>query len=146
MNTLIIGRKWLKASMTVEMSYLMPIVLFLMMDCIFVSFYFHDRNIISGAAYETAVVGSTKMRKGTAVTPEELQELYQERIHGKCIFFSGTSADIAVGEEEIRVSVTARKGRLSTSVEKKAAVTEPEKKIRKIRRLKEIINGAENND
>lgn len=139
-------RKWLQASMTVEMSFLMPIILFLIMNCIFVSFYFHDRNIISGAAYETAVVGSTKIRERDGVTPGELQNLYQERIRGKCILFSVSSADIVVGKEEIRIYVTAKKGRLSTSVEKKAAVTEPEKKIRKIRRMKEIINGAKNNN
>ncbi len=140
------SRQWLKASMTVEMSFLMPVILFLIMNCIFVSFYFHDRNIISGAAYETVVVGSTKIRERDGVTPGELQNLYQERIKGKCIFFPGSSADIVVEKEEIAIYVTAKKGRLSTSVEKKAAVTEPEKEIRKIRRMKEIINGTKNNN
>ena len=36
----------LKGSMTVEMSFLMPIILLLIMSSILASFYFHDKNII----------------------------------------------------------------------------------------------------
>lgn len=46
-----------QGSMTVEMSFLMPIILFLIMGCILSVFYYHDKIILSGAAYETAVVG-----------------------------------------------------------------------------------------
>ena len=52
-----------QGSMTVEMSFLMPMVLFLIMGCILTAFYYHDKNILSGAAYETAVVGSTRREK-----------------------------------------------------------------------------------
>lgn len=46
----------LKGSMTVEMSFLMPIILLLLMNSILAAFYFHDKNILAGAAYETAVI------------------------------------------------------------------------------------------
>ena len=55
--------KKVNGSMTVEMSLLMPIILFLILNCILTVFYFHDKNIIAAAAYETSVVGSTKMRE-----------------------------------------------------------------------------------
>ena len=48
-------QRWLKGSFTVEMAFLMPMILFLIMGCIRISFYYHDKNIIAGAAYETAV-------------------------------------------------------------------------------------------
>lgn len=41
---------------TVEMSFLMPIIMLLVMSSIYAFFYYHDKNIIAGAAYETAVV------------------------------------------------------------------------------------------
>ncbi|MBP3469913.1 MAG: pilus assembly protein, partial [Lachnospiraceae bacterium] len=49
------------------MSFLMPMILFLILSCILAVFYYHDKNIISGAAYETAVVGSTKAREREGV-------------------------------------------------------------------------------
>ena len=56
-------QRWLKGSFTVEMAFLIPMILFLIMGCIRISFYYHDKNIIAGAAYETAVTGSTKVRE-----------------------------------------------------------------------------------
>lgn len=53
---------------TVEMSFLMPIIMLLVMSSIYAFFYYHDKNIIAGAAYETAVVGSNKAREKTGFT------------------------------------------------------------------------------
>lgn len=127
----------LRGSLTVEMSFLMPLVLFLVMNCILAVFYYHDKNILAGAAYETAVVGSTKAREKDGITEEELKSLFDQRIQNKCIFFAAPDAEIAVGEDEITVTVTASRKRMWVSVEKRAAVTEPEKYIRDIRRWKE---------
>ena len=83
---------------TVEMSFLMPIIMLLVMSSIYAFFYYHDKNIIAGAAYETAVVGSNKAREkpdsqtgsgdrsGTDVA--ELETLFQSRVNGKCILLS----------------------------------------------------------
>ena len=40
----------------------MPVVLLCWMAVIFALFYYHDKNIIGGAAYETAIVGSEEWR------------------------------------------------------------------------------------
>ena len=60
-------QRWLKGSFTVEMAFLIPMILFLIMGCIRISFYYHDKNIIAGAAYETAVTGSTKVREKVGI-------------------------------------------------------------------------------
>ena len=135
----------LKGSMTVEMSFLMPMIMFLIMGCILAVFYYHDKNVLSGAAYETAVAGSTRMRERDGIDEGELEALYAERTEGKCILFAGSSAQVSVGEKEIVVEATARKGRFMLSVLKKAAVTDPEKYIRDRRRMKEVIDGATDN-
>ena len=56
-------RIWLAGSLTVEMSLLMPLILLLLMSSILAVFYFHDKNILAGAAYETAAVAGTRARE-----------------------------------------------------------------------------------
>lgn len=128
--------KTVQGSMTVETSFLMPMILFLIMGCILAVFYSHDKNILSGAAYETAVVGSTKAREKDGVTEGELEQLFRERVRGKCILFSDVRAAVTVGKDEIEVTAAASKRRMKVSVSKRAAVTDPEKYIRNMRRLK----------
>ena len=127
--------RYLQAVFTVEMSVLVPLALFLIMSCILVIFYFHDKNILSAAAYETAVAGSTKAREKDGVDAAELEALFAERIQGKCIFFPGARADIQVEDETITVSAYASRKYFSLRVIQRAAVTEPEDHIRRIRRI-----------
>lgn len=129
------NRTWLMGSFTVEMSVIVPLALFLILGCILVFFYYHDKNILAGAAYETAVVGSTKAREGEGADTAELEELFQERIRGKCILFSGGQADVEVTEEEITVRVSAGRTGMRISLVYKAAVTTPEEDIRNRKRL-----------
>ena len=130
------NKSYFSGSFTVEMSLLMPMILFLIMGCMLASFYYHDKNILAGAAYETAVVGSTKAREKDGVDTSELESLYRERIGKKCILFSGVNVKSTVGEDEIRITATAKKRRFSVSAESKAAVTKPEKYLRDVRRIK----------
>ena len=51
-------KKRLSGSFTIEASFVVPIVLLVFMVGIYFIFYFHDKNILMGAVYETAVVGS----------------------------------------------------------------------------------------
>lgn len=80
----------LNGSFTVEMSLLMPMILFLVMGCVLACFYYHDKNIIAGAAYETAVVGSTKAREKDGIQEAELKALFQERVGEKVHPLSGS--------------------------------------------------------
>ena len=127
---------------TVEMSVLMPVVLLMIMSSLFAMFYYHDKNILSGAAYETAVVGSNKAREKDGVEAQELEAIFRERAGKKCIFFGEVQVSVSVSEEEIEVQAVASGRGMFLSVVKRAAVTEPEKKIRDIRRLKEAGNGT----
>lgn len=135
-------KRKLKGSTTVEMAFLMPIILMIFMSCMFAIFYFHDKAVISGAAYETAVVGSTKMREKKKVTESELQALLTQRIGRKCIFYGGVNEKVSIEKEAIIVKVSAKKRRFGLSVEKRAAITEPEKEIRKKRRVEGLLSGA----
>ena len=122
-----------QGSMTVEMSFLMPMVLFLIMGCILTVFYYHDKNILSGAAYETAVVGSMKTREKDGIKDRELETLFYQRTKGKCILFVHTQVSVKLEKEEIEVIARASRKYMKVSIIKRAAITEPERKIRKWR-------------
>lgn len=126
----------LQGSMTVEMSFLMPMILFLIMGCILTVFYYHDKNILSGAAYETAVVGSTKAREKDGVKEGELETLFYERVKNKCIMFVCPQVSVNAEKEEIEIIAAASRKYMKISVSKKAAITNPEKKIRDLRRFR----------
>lgn len=128
--------------MTVEMSFLMPMILFLIMECILAVFYYHDKNILSGAAYETAVAGSTKAREKDGVKEGELEALFYQRAGNKCILFARPQAAVTVEEKEIKVTVTASRKYMKVSVVKRAAITKPEKHIRNLRRLDHLPRGS----
>lgn len=127
---------------TVEMAFLMPIILLIIMSSIFGVFYFHDKNIISGAAYETAAVGSNKMRERDGVQADELEALFQQRVSGKCILFSVTDASVSIRDDAVEVTARGSGRGMRVSVFRQAAVTTPEKTIRDVRRIKELGNGA----
>ena len=135
----------LKASFTIEMSLLIPLILFIFMEIVLVIFYYHDKNIMNGASYETAVVGSMKLREKEEITEEELEDFCRDRMRGKCIFLTNYQIFAGIDEKEVQVEIAARKKGFKLSVVKRAAVTEPEKRIRNIRRL-DIKNGEKNND
>jgi len=138
-------KKKLKASLTIEMSLLVPIVLFIFMEIVLSVFYCHDKNILNGAAYEAAVLGSSKERTKTGMSEEELEDFVRDRIRGKCILLTYCQVETSIQEKEVQIRIRARKSGYTVFIEKRAAVTEPEKKVRDRRRL-DIKNGEKNND
>ena len=130
----------LKGSFSVEMSFLMPMILFLIMACILAVFYYHDKNILSSTAYETAVLGSTKAREREGADSAELKCFFQQRISKKCILFELPDISVDIKENEIEVIVTAVRRHMSISVTEKAAITEPERYIRNMRKAEKIMH------
>ena len=135
------GKDKLKAVMTIEMSFLVPIIMFLFMGLVLSTFYYHDKNIINGAAYETAVTGSIQAREKEGTSEVELIQFCRDRMRGKCFFLVSHHVDVSIDEEVVVVEISAWKGQFRLSVLKKAAITTPEKRIRNIRRL-DITDGA----
>ena len=119
-----------------EAAFLMPLVGLILVSSLLLLFYFHDKNIISSCAYETAVIGSTKAREREGADAALLQQAFRERIRGKCIFFPGAEApDRSRGRKRSRSARLPRAGGLHLQVEQRAAVTDPEEHIRDLRRL-----------
>lgn len=132
--------KWnLRGSFTVEASFIVPMVLLLIMVCIFAVFYYHDKNVLLGAAYEASVVGSSKSREVNGVDSDEIQSLAYERIRGKCIFLNHSQVEVGLSEEEIQVDISASARRMEMSGGEKASITDPEKYIRDLRKMQNVV-------
>lgn len=127
--------KSVKGSATVEMAYIMPVVLFTFVVLIYVLFYLHDKNIINGALYETVVVGCQKQRWEEEDIEGQMSKLFQERISGKLIFFPGADVEIKLGKEVITATACSEKRKMVIHAVQKGKIVRPEKFIRDLRRI-----------
>lgn len=135
----------MKASITVEMAYVLPIAILMFLLIIYSVFYYHDKNILIGAAGETAVLGAQTARQEDG-NKTGLQNFYRERVKGKLIFLRLTRIEVNKSKKDIEVAVQAGKKRMRVSTIQKAVIPKPEKAIRKKRRLESLMeqeNGRE---
>lgn len=128
-----------RGSMTVETAYLMPLFFLMFILIMRMTFYFHDKTILYGAAYETAAEGVEKLR-GDVSGDFSLSDYFHKRLGRKMIYFGYADEHISVGEDEIVVEASAWRKRMGISVRVKMSVTKPEKQLRMIQGLK---NAAE---
>ena len=126
-----------KGVITVETTYVMAVILYLLFLSVMGLFYYHDKEILSAGAYEAVTVAALKTREKTSVQEENVKEIFKERTKGKCVLFGNSNIDVeaSVQEEYIRVIVRAKRRQWRLRISETAAVTDPEKKIRDKRRL-----------
>lgn len=133
----------LSGVITIELSYLMPLILFLFVTVMYTVFYYHDKNILIGAASETAIVGAQLKRKPDENDLADLSDFYQERIQGKLILFAGAQAEISLSDKRVDVKAYAARGKMKIQTIQKAPIVKPEKKIRQKRILEELVGREE---
>ena len=135
--------KYVKGILTVELAYLLPIIFSVFLLIIYTVFYYHDKNILIGAASETTVLWAQLERQPGGNSESDLSGFFAERISGKLIFFSEPSMEMMIDDETAVVSVEAEKGWMSVSVCERAMAVKPEEAIRKQRILKNLTNQEE---
>lgn len=134
--------KKLKGSITVEMAYILPAVILIFVLVLYTVFYCHDKNILSGAAAETAVLGTQDSRQRGG-NEADLQSFYKERVRRKLILLRLTNVDISKGKKDITVTAHAGKGWMRVSAMHRSRIPEPEDKIRNKRRLEALAGQGE---
>lgn len=148
-------REVVKGSATIEMAYIMPVIFLIFTSAVYLMFYYHDKNILAGAVYETAVVGSQKIRaegaddtdeggaypESAGSIEESLEALFQTRIRRKLVLFHGAAVSVDCSETQIKVTAKAVRNKMRVTVTGRAAVTKPEKFIRNYRKLQGVVAG-----
>lgn len=121
-------KRELKGSAVVEMSYIIPMILFLFVMIIHAVFYYHDKTVLNGAAGETAVLGAqTARRKGTEY---DLEEFFHNRTEGKLIYMTDPDVSVEEDEESVTVKASAARSFMRLSIYQRALIVKPEEKIR----------------
>lgn len=129
--------KQVDAVITVEMSFLFPVILGILSLLFHTIFYYHDKNILIGTAAETAVIGAQLERKPDQRGEVDLTEVYRQRIHGKLILFPEAMAVCEITNIKVTVTIKAVWKKMELEVEQSAPLLHPERIIRD----KKIING-----
>lgn len=121
-------KRELKGSAVVEMSYIIPMILFLFVMIIHAVFYYHDKAVLNGAAGETAVLGAqTARRKGTEY---DLEEFFHNRTEGKLIYMTDPDVSVEEDGESVTVKASAARSFMRLSIYQRALIVKPEEKIR----------------
>ena len=136
------SKRW-KGSMTVEAVYVAPIIGMVFFFSVLAVFYYHDKNILNGCAYEAVVVGSAKAREKEKVTAEAIEQIFYDRAKNKCILFRASDARAEVKETEVCIEVRAKHRGMKIAIAQSAKVTEPEKYIRSIRSLESGLKSVQ---
>lgn len=132
------GACWfVQGSVTVEMAYILPATIMIFLLVLYTVFYYHDKNILYGAAGEVAVAGAQYDREKGREAPD-LNGFYRERINRKLILLKLDSVDVSKDRKQIAVSASAGKSWMRVSVMQRAVIPQPEEKIRKKRKLESL--------
>ncbi len=129
-------KKAWKANIAIEAAIILPLILFMFCGMITLLFYYHDKNIVTGAAYEIVTIGCREKEPGK----EELGGQLQKRLNKKLILFHKIHVDIWIEEKEIVIRCQSFENGLNLLVQISMSRTSPETYIRNIRKIQRLEN------
>lgn len=132
-----------KGIMTVEMSYLIPMILSIFLLIIYTVFYFHDKAILNGAAGETAALWAQIERRPEGSEQMDLNQFWSDRIESKLILFSEAAMEMNKSDDQVWVNVHAQKGKMRVEISRCALVVRPEERIRQKRLIESFVKQEE---
>ena len=122
----------LKGMATIEAAIIMPLAMLVFVVSLHLLFYAHDQNVIGAVAYETVAVGS-----GREIHSEEaLENYFYERVKGRTFLFGTVKAEVMMTEKKVTIVCEASREQLKIKMERMMNITEPEKHIRTIRKIR----------
>ena len=132
-------RRKLRGVFTIEVAYLFPLIMLVFVVLLYLLFYYHDKNVLLGAAHETAAYGA-----GFEETEKEiLEDYFTARVKGKLLLFTKLEKETVIQKEKVTVTCIASKDLLSLQVECSVNQTEPEDYIRSVRKIIKLGEGRE---
>ena len=124
----------MKASVTIEASFVLPLFLFVFMVSTYCLFYNHDKQVVSAAAYETVAVMSGR----EDLKMEEIEAYFKERVEGRTFLFEKINVEVETKDKNIKLICSGRKRGMSFELEREMAITNPEDYIRTLRRIEKL--------
>lgn len=120
----------LRGSATIEMAYIVPVILLAITAAVYLGFFFHDKSVLQGLVYEGAMIGSSGYRMDGEVEVTTIETFIKEKAEVKLLYFPAPEVEVEVSEGVIQIeAVTESKG-MEIVVSKMLVITEPEEQIR----------------
>ena len=132
-----------KGSATIEMAYIGPMALVVILIIIHIVFFFYDKNIVTGATAETAVIGALLERREDLKEEASLTEIFDERVNGKLVMYGEYQVNTNITEDQVTIEVSASKGPLSFNVTGRAEIMLTEKVIRRHNNIEEFLENGQ---
>lgn len=129
----------LSGVLTVELAYLIPVIMFVFQLIMYSVFYYHDKIILMGAAGETAVVAAQYERKADGGKTTDIERFFREQTVQKLILFSDVDMEMVQSDDKIEIAVSAQRGYMQLEVRQSAVISRPEKTIRRVQVLQKWI-------
>jgi len=111
----------------------MPVILSMCFLMITIVFYFHDKNVVMGTAYEEVAKGCCE-----EINEEEIEKQFREKLRNRLLMFSTISIDIYVEKTKLVMECFAYKNGMTFHIQAVMSRTTPEKNIRSVRRIEKI--------
>ena len=132
-------RKGLKGTLTIEASFLVPLILLVFGVLLHMLFYYHDKNVIAGVAYETGVYTAGRQE----VDEGEAKRHFQTRLKGRLFLFEHVQSEVHIEDKQVQIVCRAQRNAMSIRSECTMSRTEPEDYIRSIRKFEKGLGKTE---
>ena len=132
------AEKGFSGSITVEMSYVLPMIVIIIFVLIYTVFYYHDKAVLSGAVAETVEQGIEDVRNDNN-DRTDLKVYLKNRIGNKLIWLKVSKINISKTSNRVKVSVLAEKKFFKTKVYLEGSVPYPEERLREKKKVEDLI-------
>lgn len=127
----------MKGSLTVETSLIIPLFLSVFIVSIYALFFYHDKAFLGAVTYDTVVYGSGREQRDA----EEIEAYFQRQVGNRMLFFRYVTANVEIEDNVVKITCHGAKQGTELTIERKMSRTNPEKKIRNIRKIIKIQEG-----
>lgn len=133
----------LKGSATIEVAYMMPIMILIITVTVYLGFFFHDKIILQGVIYEGVVIGYTTYRTEGDVSVEDIEDFIAEKSTQRFVYFPEPEVTIEVTDTAVIVEGVTQRNQMTITVSKEMQLWEPESEIRESLILQEVLEDLE---
>ncbi len=139
-------KKQFKASTTIELACMMPVILLAFTSIIYLAFYFHDKSILYSVLMEGAIIQKQQLHAQDPIEEADLEKYIQNQLSNKLLFFELSSLDIVVTSNKINLEAIIEKHKLRVKEKNQMVLKKPEEGIRNINRIGDVASGINHKD
>ncbi len=131
----------MKASATIEATYIMPIIFLIYIVAIFLAFYYHDKIIISGICFETSIIAGQQSRIQETVEVQILEDYIYKESKEKLLLFPPGEVSIERQDNQVIVTIQLNHREITVFTKHQVNTKLPETILRKQEHRKELLDG-----